>query len=357
MKLNLNKEDERRLKSLFRINDNNIGLSEFVMDSVNAGITKQNFYGALHIYKTLDLEFGGFNEKDIWRIEKLGYEQYTRNPYYQRIKVKDTKYKQWSIEQRKYDAMQVFVSDDVRFAVNFREVLSLGYFEEDFSYLSVIQNDKIWMAVTPNEIRTAAPYVEAAHGKVLTFGLGLGYYAYMVSLKKDVESVTVVETDCDVVELFTKNILPLFEHPEKIHIVTADAYDYLRDQAKMKQYDYVYIDIWHDAEDGVCHYVRLKGLEKQYKTSYHYWLEPSMIAYLRRLLIALIEEQKEGFDDEDYKDITCVEDALINQLYRLTKDLEFKTFNEIKTFLSVENIKKLASEIDSIAVINWTKRV
>ena len=51
--------------------------------------------------------------------------------------------------------------------------------------------------------------VERAKGKVLTFGLGLGYFAYMCSLKEEVESVTVVEKDKSVIKLFNEIILPL----------------------------------------------------------------------------------------------------------------------------------------------------
>lgn len=58
---------------------------------------------------------------------------------------------------------------------------------------AVLENERIWMTITPNEIETMKEAVDKAFGNVLTFGLGLGYYAYMVSEKVNVESITVVE--------------------------------------------------------------------------------------------------------------------------------------------------------------------
>ena len=51
------------------------------------------------------------------------------------------------------------------------------------------------MLVTPNEVETMKEAIEKAHGKVATYGLGLGYFPYMTSMMDSVESVTVVELD------------------------------------------------------------------------------------------------------------------------------------------------------------------
>ena len=68
------------------------------------------------------------------------------------------------------------------------------------------------MTITPNEIETMKEAVDKASGNVLTFGLGLGYYAYMVSEKENVESVTIVDSNEDVIDLFKKYVLPQFKH-------------------------------------------------------------------------------------------------------------------------------------------------
>ena len=60
------------------------------------------------------------------------------------------------------------------------------------------------MLITPNEIETMKKSISEATGNVLTYGLGLGYYAYMVSMKENVESVTIVEKDKEIIDLFKK---------------------------------------------------------------------------------------------------------------------------------------------------------
>ena len=55
------------------------------------------------------------------------------------------------------------------------------------------------MLVTPNEVHTMKADIEKAHGKVLTYGLGLGYFPFMTSRKEEVTSVTVVERSSDVI--------------------------------------------------------------------------------------------------------------------------------------------------------------
>ena len=64
---------------------------------------------------------------------------------------------------------------------------------------AILENDRIWMTVTPNEIETMKEPVDQAFGNVLTFGFGLGYYAYMISEKEEVTSITVVEINGDVI--------------------------------------------------------------------------------------------------------------------------------------------------------------
>ncbi|SFS94039.1 hypothetical protein [Paenibacillus sp. 453mf] len=60
------------------------------------------------------------------------------------------------------------------------------------------------------KIETMKEPVEAAFGNALTFGLGLGYYAYMVSEKDNVKSVTVVEANEHVIRLLKEHILPQY---------------------------------------------------------------------------------------------------------------------------------------------------
>ena len=73
------------------------------------------------------------------------------------------------------------------------------------------------MSISPNEVFTMDQPIKKAKGKVLTLGCGMGYFAYMVSLKEDVESITIVELEQSVINLFEIYLLPQFENKDKIN--------------------------------------------------------------------------------------------------------------------------------------------
>ena len=156
----------------------------------------------------------------------------------------------------------------------------LGYFNEEFQFPAVYQNGVLWMSVTPNEINTMKSPVERAKGKVLTFGLGLGYFAYMCSLKEEVESVTVVEKDESVIRLFNEIILPQFSQKDKVKIDLSDAYDYLNGM-RDGEFDYAFVDIYHDAGDGREIYRKFKKIQSRFSlTEFDYWIEKTIKYYL-----------------------------------------------------------------------------
>jgi predicted methyltransferase len=129
---------------------------------------------------------------------------------------------------------------------------------------------------------TCEEAIEAARGKVVTFGLGLGYYAYMASRKPNVESVTVVERSEEVIELFKRHILPHFDFPEKINIVCSDAFEYAKGRMPQEKFDVAFVDIWRDASDGAPIYKEMKSLEPLSPgTKFLYWIENFLISRLR----------------------------------------------------------------------------
>ena len=127
--------------------------------------------------------------------------------------------------------------------------------------------------------------IEEVSGKVVTLGLGMGYFAYMASLKSDVTSVTVVERDPSVIELFETHILPQFEYKDKIKIVKSDAFDYLNNNETLDA-DYLFADLWHDASDGLVLYQKLKKYEGKFSsTKFLYWIEHTLLSYMRDAII------------------------------------------------------------------------
>lgn len=93
------------------------------------------------------------------------------------------------------------------------------------------------MSNIPAEVADHMPFIEAAHGNVLLFGLGLGMVVQALIEKKSVNSITIVEIDPEVIELsgtYYQNV------SKKIQIHQADALYYMDEN----RYDAIWFDIW-----------------------------------------------------------------------------------------------------------------
>ena len=177
-----------------------------------------------------------------------------------------------------YRPYELFVADDLRAYPDGAVLPVLGYFAQPFSYPVLTENGREWMTATPNEINTIRPAAEAAHGHVLTLGLGLGYFAFHALLNPRVERVTAVERSADAIRLFRERILPAFPHPECLTILQADAFAAAPALYRSGQYDFVFADLWHDAADGLPMYERLKHMEVP-GPEYRYWIEKTLEFY------------------------------------------------------------------------------
>lgn len=214
-------------------------------------------------------------------VHELDASVFEDDPYYRTIKITPQRIGRWELKTMRLAPCEAFVCRD--FVVTDRRELipQLGFFMRGFSYPAVLEGGREWMTLMPNETVTTLPAVERAHGRVLTYGLGLGYFAYMCSLRDCVSSVTVVERSREAAELFSRIILPQFSHPEKIELVIADAVEYARTSAPSRGFDFIFADIWHDAGDGRELYRTFKSFEPLYPsgTEFSYWLEDTILCY------------------------------------------------------------------------------
>lgn len=216
-----------------------------------------------------------------YMIHNLDVKKYKNNPYYNNIKIPPVKIGKWELKEDKYKPYEGFVFNDLEEKEDGRLIPQIGFFDVEFHFPVVLENNREWMLITPNEIETMEKAVKKAKGEVLTYGLGLGYYAYMVSQKEDVTSLAIVEKDENVINLFVKYILPQFENKNKITIIKEDAFKYAKDQMHKAIYDFVFVDIWHDPSDGVDMYLKMKKYEnKDSETKYMYWIEKTISCYL-----------------------------------------------------------------------------
>ena len=265
-----------------------------------------------------------FVKKNIkWDTKLLKAADFEANPYLKKLSDVSFTKNDWSLNSKKLEAYSLFpYEEEYHYASNYLLKMSLAFFDKDFVYPSISLFNNEWMSLNPYEIRTMETPILLARGKVLALGLGLGYFAYMVHLKNEVKEVHVVEMDKCLIELFEQHILPLFEHPEKIHIHKADAFNFI-ENIKDKDYDFIFSDLWHDVSDGLPMYLRIKEKFSAFKyTQYAYWIEAALVTYLRTLVIGVMRDefyQNEG----EYSDIqNLIKDKFKNYTIRNSYDLD-----------------------------------
>ncbi len=214
-------------------------------------------------------------------VHLLKNKDYENNPYLKNIKIPTKKLGKWELCYKTYVPYQAFVFDDPKITRDGKIIPQIGFFEKEFSYPAVLESGTEWMLITPNEINTMRAPISGAHGKVLTYGLGLGYFAYMVSEKESVSSVTIVERDKNAISLFRDIILPQMPRKDKINIICDDAFYFAETRLADSDFDFVFADIWHDPSDGVPAYKRLKATEKYLPSAdFSYWIEKTLKCYI-----------------------------------------------------------------------------
>ncbi len=214
-------------------------------------------------------------------VHLLKNKDYENNPYLKNIRIPTKKLGKWELCYKTYVPYQAFVFDDPKITRDGKIIPQIGFFEKEFSYPAVLESGTEWMLITPNEINTMRAPISGAHGKVLTYGLGLGYFAYMVSEKESVSSVTIIERDKNAISLFRDIILPQMPRKDKINIICDDAFYFAETRLADSDFDFVFADIWHDPSDGVPAYKRLKATEKYLPSAdFSYWIEKTLKCYI-----------------------------------------------------------------------------
>lgn len=109
-----------------------------------------------------------------------------------------------------------------------------------------------WMVDSPTDYRAMQKYAEAATGRVLTTGLGLGLVTHELCKNPTVTDITVVEISPNVVELVS-GYLP---HDERIHIIVDDFWKFV--EKDRETWDCIIVDIWvyYGREQQIEQYVK-----------------------------------------------------------------------------------------------------
>lgn len=355
MKLNLKKNDIKKLKQIIETKEINISIADmffYLFDRVDIfnefNVKQLMIKNNLSVEEALltlainnwEIDTNNSENKKIindyikGQFIELDYQKIIQNPYYKSIKLDEINLKNVKIENLSFKPYEIVPVDEITVEEDnyFKEKTKLGYFKKELPYIAISKNKTIWMSITPSEIDSMENEIKEASGKVITFGLGLGYYAYMVSLKDDVSEVKIVEKDKEIINLFLNYILPQFPYKNKIEIIEDDAFNYL-DKNRMDS-DYAYFDLWHSPNDGLPMYLKIKEYENNYsKTKFTYWLKESILALYRRMKITLLEEALMGYKDKNYLKAKTEEDQLINELYFKTKNIPINTIEDVIAFL------------------------
>lgn len=299
-------------------------VSKEIMEEIGAGVSlkKENAF-AIFLANAL---FEDENEIRLYETEylKKGIKcldnmDYESNPYYKNIKIPNAQIGEWTLGYQSYKAYEGFVCDDITVLDSYREIINLGFFTKQFDFPTVFENGVEWMAIKPNEIETMKPHIEKMQGNVAVFGLGIGYFAYMISEKNEVSKITIIERDESVIKLFEKHILPQFANKQKISIIKCDAFDFVKNQMKNYSFDCAFVDLWHDVSDGVDMYLQMKKLEKySSKTKFSYWIEKSILSNIRwQIFDGIYKKAMEDKFDESLDIKKYISDNCLKELIKL----------------------------------------
>lgn len=322
-------------------------------EDVKAALEKMDPSNA---YRSLVLKKMNMDEKEAFASIAVGFgldeieptkaEEIENNPYYLLLK-KMKPWKEGNVEFafKKIPAYSLFLSQDKGKdeMIPSQEKTYLSYAEKDLMIPTLIQNRLIWMSLVPHELHTMEKPILEAHGDVLVYGVGLGYYAFMVSEKAEVKSVTIIEKDPQILSLFKRYFLPHFPHLEKIKLIRGDALSYQK--KRDIHYSYCFVDIYRGEADGFPLFASLRSNEGiADKTSY--WIERALLCYLRRHVCVLLEELAfNGYGEEAYQEEGDASSILLKRLYQATKDIVLNNEEDLRCFLSDRNLKDLSAKL------------
>lgn len=127
--------------------------------------------------------------------------------------------------------------ENLRFAIRGAPVM----YVKPGTYKRLVRNEKtVVMSNTPMEVRTTRKAYDAARGRVLISGLGIGMVLEGFLSKPEVKHVIVVEIDRHIIRLVAPSVI----NDERVKIVNADIREYRLPRGE--HFDFGWHDIWDD---------------------------------------------------------------------------------------------------------------
>lgn len=312
----------------------------FLLDGCVSGVKmrKDKIDEAFNIVKdnpNMNMIGSCFNILDLSATDIL------KNDYLKNIKVKDETIGNLSYSNNRVIGRGIIdsYSEAIRDMNTYQ--VSKNYFRSDhvlkFPALYDKNSSVCIMTVEPYEINTLDYYIKDAFGNVLICGCGLGYVTYMLALKDNVKSITILENNQNVIDLFQHQIYPQIPNNEKINIINDEALNYLYNN-NLSCYDFIHVDLWFDVIDMVYPYLKCLMLEEKYpNTMFTYWIENTFYIYLQKELLSniLSISTQSTFDSSNFF-LSPLTNHIINNSFDTINSQE-----SLNRFLSINNLKNM----------------
>ena len=260
--------------------------------------------------------------------------------YYSKVYPKEGRNDKYELGERTYQKYELFHYGSQAVTDDGVQVPSIGTCDHRYRYPCVYEGGRVADAVTPDRFFTMNRGIMLSHGKTLCLGCGMGYFAYMASLKDDVESVTIVEKDPDLLNLFEVYILPKFEHMEKIKTVNADPADFVAG-IHDGDYDFCFAAAWKSNLDAM-EYLKMKEALRPFKNMDKvYWLEEAIaLSLLEHVFLVIFEEsgKNQGIAVEKPKDMLPDEEYKLSYIRSLLENEEIKTAEDVDKYMDYTHL-------------------
>lgn len=157
---------------------------------------------------------------------------------------------EYAIKHKLMPAGSVFVTATLRMAMHAGHKAQNIRYDHDTRWHSLVQGENVWMTDSPLEQVQHDRLMQGFRGRVLVGGLGLGYTVTMLSAKRQVKEIVVIERSPDVANLVWPHV-----RTHKAQLVIDDLHRYT--QRTDIYFENAFYDIWQLDNAYTFHYTVL----------------------------------------------------------------------------------------------------